>query len=667
MERTALWLMLLLLALVSCRPDAVSSHVHGAFVCEPIGLRLCLELPYNMTFMPNLLGHYDQQTAAVAMEPFHPLLKLECSPEARTFLCAMFAPACAPPGRVVPPCRSLCGRVRDSCAELREVFGIPWPDEMDCGRLEECDEPYPMSPRPVASGATPQTTQHLAQRDYGFWCPRELKVPSGLGYSFMGVPDCSPPCPNMYFSSGELELTRYLVGVMSVVCLVATTFTFLTFLLDRKRFRYPERPIIFYATCYVAVSLSFLVGFLLDDSAAACNAPGLAPGAAATVTQGSRNNKACTAVFMLLYFSAMAGALWWVVLTITWFLAAGLKWGREAIEKRAAAFHALAWGPPAALTVALLALNKVEGDNLSGVCFAGLYDVTTLRYFVLAPLGVCAAAGLSLLLAGIVSLNRVRLEMRHDGRNQTKLVKFMVRIGVFSVLYLVPQLALVACLVYEQASRAAWEATWLRDRCTEYRIPCPYQANQPKQRPALVLFLVKYFTTLVVGIPPAFWVGSRKTCLGWAAFLSGRRHKQAVVNESRRVLEESHDVCSQTLLASAPRKSRGTSTQGTSTHASSSNALEEAATSPPPPPPGLCGSSSKPSSQHSRVSGTHGKPPDARHTPNSRRSATVLPSPARHNSCKSNSNSRELPGQPRHITLGANSPHHHHHQDSTSA
>ena len=89
---------------------------------------------------------------------------------------------------------------------------------------------------------------------------------------------------------------------------------------------------------------------------------------------------------MVLYFFTMAGSVWWVILTITWFLAAVPKWGSEAIEKKALLFHTCAWGLPGCLTVALLALNKIEGDGVSGVCFVGLYDVTALRWFLLAPL-----------------------------------------------------------------------------------------------------------------------------------------------------------------------------------------------------------------------------------------------------------------------------------------
>lgn len=62
--------LLLLMSLVS---PGLSIHMeyiesHSEFSCEPIRLRMCQDLPYNTTFMPNLLNHYDQQTAALAME-----------------------------------------------------------------------------------------------------------------------------------------------------------------------------------------------------------------------------------------------------------------------------------------------------------------------------------------------------------------------------------------------------------------------------------------------------------------------------------------------------------------------------------------------------------------------------------------------------------------------
>ncbi|XP_031435567.1 frizzled-3b isoform X2 [Clupea harengus] len=603
-----LWALALVLLLFGAGCGAIhmdSAQSHSAFTCEPIGLRMCQGLAYNTTFMPNLLNHYDQQTAALAMETFHPMVNLQCSAELRPFLCALYAPVCMEYGRVSLPCRSLCVRAKRDCQKLMDMFGVTWPDDMDCSRFPDCDESYPRAVDLLTIETLTEEPPVSVQRDYGFWCPRELKVDPELSYRFLGARDCSPPCPNMYFGREELALARYFIGVVSIVCLSATLFTFLTFLIDVTRFRYPERPIIFYAVCYMMVSLVFFLGFLLEDRVA-CNAASPGSFRAATVTQGS-HNKACTLLFMTLYFFTMAGSVWWVVLTGTWFLAAVPKWGSEAIEKKALLFHASAWGIPGLLTITLLALNKIEGDNVSGVCFVGLYDVQTLRWFVLAPLCVDVVVGVSLLLAGIVALNRVRMEIPLEKENQDKLVKFMIRIGVFSVLYLVPLLTVIGCLVYEQSYRHVWETTWIRDRCRDYHIPCPYQVEETG-KPDLVLFLMKYLMGLVVGIPSVFWVSSKKTCFEWASFLQGRRRKDAV-NESRQVLQEPDFA--QSLLLRDPatpvvRKSRGTSTQGTSTHASSTHlamADEER---------------SRAGSVHSRISSFHGslhRSRDGRYTP----------------------------------------------------
>ncbi|KAM4522612.1 frizzled-3a [Odontesthes bonariensis] len=606
----------MLTACVAIPMDAATGS-HSLFTCEPITLRMCQGLSYNSTFMPNIMNHYDQQTAALAMEPFHPMVNLQCSPELRMFLCALYAPVCTEYGRMTLPCRRLCLQAKSDCYKLMDMFGVSWPEEMDCNRFPDCDESYPR-PADLLSSSDATESPISVQRDYGFWCPRELKIDPELGYSFMGVRDCSPPCPNMYFTREELAFARYFIGVVSIVCLSATLFTFLTFLIDVSRFRYPERPIIFYAVCYMMVSLVFFLGFLLEDKVS-CNASSPGRFRASTVTQGS-HNKACTLLFMVLYFFTMAGSVWWVILTITWFLAAVPKWGSEAIEKKALLFHACAWGIPGVLTVALLAMNKIEGDGVSGVCFVGLYNLTALRWFLLAPLGLDVVVGVVLLLAGIAALNRVRMEIPLEKENQEKLVKFMIRIGVFSVLYLVPLLIVLACYLYESSYRAIWETTWVQEKCRDYHIPCAYQVERTS-RPDLVLFLIKYLMMLIVGIPSVFWVGSKKTCFEWASFFHGKRRKDGMVNESRQVLQEPDFA---QLLFRDPntpivRKSRGTSTQGTSTHASSTHLamLDE-------PPSASTSRASSVRSARSKMSSYHGslhRSRDGRYTASSFRAA----------------------------------------------
>lgn len=128
-------------------------------------------------------------------------------------------------------------------------------------------------------------------------------------------------------------------------------------------YRYPERPIIFLSLCYLMVALVYVIGWTASNTIA-CTLPfsseGLNQQKFHIITQGTKH-ELCTLLFMVLYFFGMASSIWWVVLTLTWFLAAGLKWGHEAIEANSQYFHLAAWAVPAVKTVIILALGKVDG------------------------------------------------------------------------------------------------------------------------------------------------------------------------------------------------------------------------------------------------------------------------------------------------------------------
>lgn len=169
------------------------------------------------------------------------------------------------------------------------------------------------------------------------------------------------------------------------------------------------------------------------------------------------------------------------------------------------------------------------------MCYVGIWNVDALRGFVLAPLCVYLVLGTAFLLAGFVSLFRIRTVMKHDGTKTDKLEKLMIRIGIFSVLYTVPALIVIACLFYEQAYFDQWMTTWHKDMCTRksmsrYSIPCPVivddRSREISHRPEFEVFMIKYLMAMIVGITSSFWVWSSKTLTSWRQFFNhirGRR------------------------------------------------------------------------------------------------------------------------------------------------
>ncbi|KAL4216936.1 Frizzled-7 [Mactra antiquata] len=545
---------------------------HGK--CEPIQIPLCKDIQYNETIMPNLLEHTKQEDAGMEVHQFFPLVKVKCSQQLKFFLCTMYVPVCTVLPKAIPPCRSLCVQARTGCETLMNKFGFEWPASLNCDQFPTyglcVGENTTEHQQPTKTTMRPQTTwrpggggsgggsggiggggiigSHINYRGDRLECPIEQSVNIGYDYKLrIGdsvVPDCGAPCENMFFTEGRRNFSRLWIGIWSFICLASTMFTVLTFLIDMTRFRYPERPIIFLSGCYFMVALAYVIGFFLKDDYA-CSVfkhqvsqtkPYTMTETVPLVTQGTKKEW-CTILFMLLYFFSMASSIWWVILTLTWFLAAGMKWGHEPIEANSQYFHLAAWAVPAIKTIAILAMGQVDGDVLSGVCYTGISDVDALRGFVLAPLVVYLIIGTSFLLAGFVSLFKIRTIMKSDGTKTDKLEKLMVRIGIFSVLYTVPATIVIACYFYEQSSRESWMKTWWLKNCKDW-LKDQYLCDgleSPLQQPDFNVFMIKYLMSVIVGITSGVWIWTGKTLNSWQRFYAtifkGGRHNvhEAVV------------------------------------------------------------------------------------------------------------------------------------------
>ena len=71
--------------------------------------------------------------------------------------------------------------------------------------------------------------------------------------------NCASPCYSPFFSDHDQDFTELWLAIWYVLCCLSTFITFFTFLLNTRRFQYPERPIMFLSLCYLLLSLGYLL------------------------------------------------------------------------------------------------------------------------------------------------------------------------------------------------------------------------------------------------------------------------------------------------------------------------------------------------------------------------------------------------------------------------
>ncbi len=495
--------------------------------CEAIRFDLCLDVGYNNTGMPNLVGHESQQDATMQLETFRALIQYGCSDELKFFLCSVYFPLCTEKVlEPIGPCRPMCERVRSRCQPVLEDFGFPWPPALNCSKFHETNDhvhmcmpgpgsnkdkdhgieptngnggPYsqdPASPA-VANNKPVGSCQHLVNPERYVYINRTER--------------CALLCgQHDLFTSEDKHFADIWIAIWATLCFVSTIFTGVTFFIDAQRFRYPERPIILLSLCFTLSSIAYIIRLIAGREGIACDEDPQS-GSRILIQEGLENTN-CAIVFLLLYYFSTASCIWWVILSLTWYLAAGLKWGHEAIQRHSTCYHIVAWAIPAIQTIIVLVMRVVDADELTGMCFVGNQNDTALLGFVIIPLLVYLVLGVSFLLAGIVSLFRIRNHVRNDGVKTGKLELLMVRIGIFSVLYTVPATCVLACYFYQYVNRRSWY------------VSNPHGANS---RPSIEIFMLKVFMSLVVGITSGMWIWSSKTISSWQKFCSrmcaGRR------------------------------------------------------------------------------------------------------------------------------------------------
>jgi frizzled protein 5/8 len=530
--------------------------------CEPITVPMCRGLDYNLTTMPNQFNHETQDDAAMEVrsrigqtnfidshhvlcccfkaQQFWPLVEINCSKDLKFFLCSMYTPICIEGyTKPVRPCKSVCQRVRIGCEKFMQKYGFDWPESMSCDAFPEygsddvCMDPIDALANKKISDQKIQNVEEIEDVLKSNKEPKPTKAlcrPSSIEKLFQtqtnALDDCIQPCYDGVLTEKEKKFSSVWLLFLAISCLMSSSLTTITYLIEKQRFKYPEKPIIYLCMCYVFVSSGYLLQYFSKSDSPRCDANG-------SLNQSlvMQMNTSCVVIFILTYYFTMASAMWWAVTALTWFMAAGLKWGIESIAKYDHYFHLMSWLVPSIMTIVVLGLGLIDSDPISGICSVGNANTHNMHLFVIAPLLVTLLVGIGFLLLGFVSLFRLRNTIREQRQQQQinsntdKLEALMLRIGIFAVLYTVPTTCLIACNFYQQHYRIEWENSLIcqqsgfLDRQLASDHPCfIYSNNKTEKKPEFTVFMLKYLSSLVIGIFSGFWICSQKTLYSWKCF-----------------------------------------------------------------------------------------------------------------------------------------------------
>ncbi|KAM3185597.1 hypothetical protein ACTXT7_006052 [Hymenolepis weldensis] len=362
-----------------------STHETPISHCLPIEEPSCLGLEYTHTYLPNIIGLTSQSESAKRIHDYASLLKLGCSSYLEFFLCSVYFPMCTESmGEQVllKPCASFCNHVKHRCAPLMLSFNFPWPDELDCSRLPSDNE---MCIRPHSF----ESDSHLTE------IPILL-----INETVIITPEQQNISVSSEFTIKQKTIVKYiLVGAISLnamFCLISVSL----YTCNRSRFVHPLRPLVFLPqACMVEIS-SYLPQLLFKRDVK-------------DITTNHRlTNIACLGQFALAYYARTTIGIWFVILSLSWFLSACKSWAPEAIKSLERWLHAIAWVLPLFPPTFLLIFQKVDADNLTSSCYIGHTNKLTYFLFVILPEACFILIGVAFLSLTLAYLLRMHSELK---------------------------------------------------------------------------------------------------------------------------------------------------------------------------------------------------------------------------------------------------------------
>ncbi|XP_072744512.1 protein smoothened isoform X1 [Anoplolepis gracilipes] len=474
--------------------------------CVPLHKSTCMgtKLPYSFTTL-DLIP--ERVTQDIIEERLHLLQALKHVPKCwavvQPFLCSIFMPKCVN-NTVDLPSQEMCKMVLGPCRML--INHTIWPNFAKCDNTELFPRLCKNDIRELKFNITGKCLKPLVPTD------NALSI-------FDGVEGCGTECYDPLYTSDEHNQIHSFIIWAASICCSFNLFTVVTFLIDwRSANKYPALVIFYINGCFLVSCIGWLVQFTPSGrEVIICRKDGTL-----RMREPSGENLSCVVVFVLVYYFLIAAMVWFVILTYAWHMSfRALGTIQDRINKKSAYFHLIAWCVPLVLTVAIMALGRIDGNSMTGICFVGYADHAA-KSFVLGPVLIAVLVGGYFLCRGLYTLIRLKISSQEiiSERASSKIKQTIVRMGLFSIATLAAVVVTFYCQIYEIQHSWEWRQSFRNYMiCAITTMYADVSDCKIDMRPStgkLQLHLLALFST---GILMSSWVWTSSTVDTWCRFL----------------------------------------------------------------------------------------------------------------------------------------------------
>ncbi|XP_071104100.1 protein smoothened-like [Haliotis cracherodii] len=439
----------------------------------------------------------------------------QCWSVVQPFLCSVYFPKCDNNTDLLElPSKELCEKIREPC-KIVESFHS-WPSFL------QCHQPH------FQENCKPETYEKASFNTTGRCEPPLIKTSLRESW-YEDVEGCGIQCQNPLFTNEEHQEVHAFVAVWGALCLVCTLFTVLTFVIDWKNAnKYPALILFYINACFFVGSIGWLAQFAgnaredivcRSDRTARMGEPQL----------GSGESASCTVVFLLVYYSMMAGVTWFVMLAYAWHITfKALGTPRDNLSSKTAYFHLVSWFLPLVLSIICLAISEIDGDSLSGICFVGYMKHGIRAGFVLGPIAVVLVCGLVFLVRGLITLIKIRKNAPTfiSEKATSKIRETILRLGIFATLAFVFVLITFSVHVYTFANENKWRESFKEYMYCEANVTITRTVTNTTGRtcevahkPSVVALEIHIFAFFGAGIAMSSWSWNKASFNAWERFL----------------------------------------------------------------------------------------------------------------------------------------------------